>query len=71
MEQKLILELEVQSDSLCGFESYQIQHEVVNNQHIYWQVNLEAGEEYDRSEFLTTERELSPNELREKLDESS
>ena len=71
MKGNIILELVVQSDMLCGHESYQILHEVVNNKHIYWQINSEAGEEYDRSEFLIAEKELTPNKLREKLDASS
>tara|TARA_Y100001934_G_C12038839_1_gene625022 strand:- start:57 stop:410 length:354 start_codon:yes stop_codon:yes gene_type:complete len=71
MIEKPILELVVQSDALCGSESYQILYEKVNDKYIYWQVNLEAGEEYHRSEFFVAEKELTPNELRSKLDESS
>jgi hypothetical protein len=63
--------MEVQTDPLCGCEAYQIRLNEAGGKYFYWRVHLDSGEEYDRSLFASSERKLSAEELRVKLDSSS
>ena len=67
----ILVDLTVQEDVLCGYESYQIRLVKKGGKFIYYGVQTDAVDEIDRYDFAESDKELAAEELRVLLDKSS
>ena len=67
----ILVDLTVQEDILCGYESYQIRLVKKGRKLMYYGVQTDAVEEIDRYDFTESDRELTADELRVLLDKTS
>lgn len=67
----ILVDLTVQEDVLCGYESYQIRLVKKGGKFMYYGVQTDAVEEIDRYDFTESDRELTADELRVLLDKTS
>ena len=67
----ILVDLTVQEDVLCGYNSFQIRLEKKEGKFIYYGVQTDAVEEIDRYGFTESDKKLTAEELRDLLDKSS
>ena len=67
----ILVDLTVQEDVLCGYNSFQIRLEKKEGKFIYYGVQTDAVEEIERYDFAESDKELTAEELRVRLDKSS
>ena len=67
----ILVDLTVQEDVLCGYNSFQIRLEKKEGKFIYYGVQTDAVEEIERYDFAESDKELTAEELRVLLDKSS
>ena len=70
-DEVILVDLTVQEDALCGYESYQIRLVKKEGKFIYYGVQTDAVEEIERYDFAESDKELTAEELRVLLDKSS
>tara|TARA_Y100001934_G_C12160805_1_gene681859 strand:- start:104 stop:487 length:384 start_codon:yes stop_codon:yes gene_type:complete len=69
--EKILVDLTVQEDPLCGYLSYQIRLVNLGSKFMYYWVQSDAVEEIDRYDFAESDKELTADELRILLDKAS
>jgi len=67
----ILVDLTVQEDVLCGYDSFQIRLVKKEGKFIYYGVQTDAVEEIERYDFAESDKELTAEELRVLLDKSS